>query len=90
MAEKEIPGHACTGDECWVCGEPAELRRLRWNMRKAMLNKNTEGLNLSQCSDLSRICIDSIRAELVSMMEKARECCLTCGTSLRECEKCGT
>jgi hypothetical protein len=73
LEESEDGSHLCVGPSCWECGEPTELRDMRWAIRAALLNENTEGLDMSHCAALARIAARAIREDVLAMMTKIIE-----------------
>ncbi len=60
--------HLCVGPTCWVCGEPTELRDMRWAIREDLVGKNSHGLRMSECSALAKIASEAIRGGVLDLL----------------------
>ena len=60
-----MEAHMCVGPDCWICGEPSDIRFLRRAILEAFWdNREAQGLSQTQVHALSKLATQAIREEL--------------------------
>jgi hypothetical protein len=58
----------CTGTDCHLCGEPVELREIRFDIVRAL--HKTGHCTLSQCHALGQAAAEAIRPALLHLLRR--------------------